>query len=376
MNNTAGIIFSNLNDDNLSRLTVDRTVAAIPFACRYRLVDFNLSNMVNANISNISIVTNRNYRSLKNHIGSGKDWDLARRSGGINVVSPFQNSSSGAKLYTGHLEALKSMYDVIADFHEENVVLADCDTIFNIDLRLAISQHEDASADVTVITARCKETWTSKTPRMLVKTDENSRVIDMLRSDRYNDATPEVSLNVYVFKTTYLRKLLQDSMARNYTGLTRDIMLREYRHARYMTYRYDGYIAYLSSFRDYFNSSMEILINEKARQSLFGLGARPVYTNVHNSSPAVYRDGAKVRDSLIADGCVIEGEVENCILFRNVHVEKGAVVKNSVIFHGGIVGENSNVNCVVADKNVVIGDHRNLSGHFTMPFFIEKNKRV
>lgn len=377
MNSTAGIVFSNLNDNTLSRLTEDRTVAAIPFACRYRLVDFGLSNMVNANISNISIVTNYNYRSLTNHIGSGKDWDLARRSGGINIVSPFQYiSGSGAKMYSGHLDALKNMTDLISSLKEENVVLADCDTIFNIDLKDVIERHEETDADLTIITSKCKDTWTSQTSRLLVKTDYNGRVIDLLMGDRYNERNPEVSLNVYIMRTAYLRRILQESMARNYSGLTRDVMLREYRSAKYYSYCYDGYNAFVSSFRDYYNYSIELTVNETARNSLFGVRERPIYTNVHNSNPAVYRDGASVRDSLIADGCIIEGTVENSILFRNVRVAKGAVIKNSIIFNGGIIGENANINCVVADKDVVICDNRILSGHFTMPFFIEKHKRV
>ena len=377
MNNTAGIIFSNLNDNTLSRLTADRTVAAIPFACRYRLVDFSLSNMVNANISNISIVTNYNYRSLSNHIGSGKDWDLARRSGGINLVSPYQNANASiAKLYAGHLEALKSMTNFINDLKEENIILADCDTIFNIDLKDVIRQHEESGANLTIITSKCKETWTSKTSRLLVKADESMKVIDLVMGDKYNPGTPDVSLNVYVMKTLYLRKLLTESLARNYNGLTRDIMLREYRSGKYNIYRYNGYNAFVSSFRDYYNYSIELTINEKARNSLFGVRTRPIYTNVHNSNPAMYRDGADVKDSMIADGCIIEGAVENSILFRNVRIAKGAVVKNSIIFNGGIIGENANINCVVTDKNVVIGDNRVLSGHFTMPFFIGKNQRV
>ena len=122
----AGIIFSNLNNNTLSELTTDRTVAAIPFACRYRLVDFCLSNLINANISNIHIVANYNYRSLVDHIGSGKDWDLARRKGGINLISPFQTShTSESKLYSYHMEALRNMKEYIGEMKEEVVVLMD-----------------------------------------------------------------------------------------------------------------------------------------------------------------------------------------------------------------------------------------------------------
>lgn len=377
MNNTAGIIFSNLHDNNLSRLTADRTVAAIPFACRYRLVDFALSNMVNANISNISIVTNYNYRSLLNHIGSGKDWDLARRSGGINVVSPYQNTrDAGSKMYTSHLEALKSMTDYIEGLKEENVVFCDCDTIFNIDLKDVIRRHEESDANITIITAKPGNMWTSKTQRLLAKSDDNGKVVDLIVSDKFMSSAPEVSLGFYVVKTEYLRTLLRESIARNYKGLTRDIMFREYRDGKYITYCYDGYVCYISSFTDYYKYSIELTMNETARTSLLGTKGLPIYTNVHNSNPAVYKEGASVHNSMIADGCVIEGTVENSILFRDVKVSKGSTVRNSIVFKGGIIGEGSLLNCVVADKNVVICDNRVLSGHFDMPFFIAKNKRV
>ena len=152
-NNVAGIIFSSLNQNTLSRLTADRAVAAIPFACRYRLVDFALSNFVNANISNIYLIANYNYRSLAEHIGSGKDWDLARRSGGIILISPFQSArDASAKLYKSRLEALKSMMDYINELKEEFVVLMDADTVLNIDLRAVIAAHEETKADVTFVT--------------------------------------------------------------------------------------------------------------------------------------------------------------------------------------------------------------------------------
>ena len=145
----AGIIFSSLNDSTLSRLTSDRTVAAIPFACRYRLIDFCLSNMVNADISNISIVANYNYRSLVEHIGSGKDWDLARRERGINMISPFQTTSNTAnKIFSTKLEALKSMKEYIDEFREEYVVLMDSHSILNIDLKQVISEHETSGASI------------------------------------------------------------------------------------------------------------------------------------------------------------------------------------------------------------------------------------
>ena len=167
--NAAGIIFSSLNDNTLSRLTSDRTVAAIPFACRYRLVDFCLSNMVNANISNINVVANYNYRSLMEHIGSGKDWDLARRSGGIHIISPYQTAhSSTAKMFSTHMEALISMKEYIDEFTEDYVILMDSDNVLNIDLNDVVKAHELTGAKITLVTQQTASDYSSKHPRMML----------------------------------------------------------------------------------------------------------------------------------------------------------------------------------------------------------------
>ena len=167
--NAAGIIFSSLNNNTLSRLTSDRTVAAIPFACRYRLVDFCLSNMVNANISNINIVANYNYRSLTEHIGSGKDWDLARREGGVHIISPYQTAhSSAAKMFSTHMEALISMKEYIDEFDEDYVILMDSDNVLNIDLTDVVKAHELTGAKITLVTQQTAPDYTSKQPRMML----------------------------------------------------------------------------------------------------------------------------------------------------------------------------------------------------------------
>lgn len=374
----AAIIFSNLNNNTLSRLTQDRTVAAIPFACRYRLIDFALSNVVNAGISNVNVVTNYNYRSLVEHIGSGKDFDLARRSGGINVISPYQTSHTpSAKLYSSHLEALRSIsHSYIDKFKEENVVLSDCDLICNIDLRDVLRQHEATGADITVVTASVGEGWTSKTAKLMASVGEGARINAFAMSDTYISTHPEILTNIFVMKTNTLREILKAADRSNYTSLTQDILIPNAAKEKFYAYRYDGYFASVSSFRDYFHHSIELAKNEKLRKLLLGVRERPIYTNVHNSAPTVYKEGALVKNSMIADGCIIEGTVENSILFRGVRVKKGAVVKNSVLFFGADVGENTQLNCVIADKSTVISDGIVLSGHETIPFYIDKGKKV
>ena len=372
----AGIIFSNLNDNNLSRLTGDRTVAAIPFACRYRLIDFCLSNLVNANISNINVVANYNYRSLADHIGSGKDFDLARRSGGINVINPFATArSASAKMFSTHMEALLAMKeDYINAMKEEYVVLLDSDHVLNIDVADIIRQHQRTGALLTLVTHNVTHGYTSKNPRMMVSSIAG-KVSDITMSNVYNEKNPELALNMFVINTNYLKTLIQEAEGYNIHSLT-GLIMKNFRNQNYRTYNYKGYVASVSSFLDYYKHSINLAKNSKARESLLGKREFPILTRVHNSSPVVYKSSAKVEGSMIADDCVIEGTVINSVLFRGVRVEKGAVVKDSVLFNGTYIGKDSKVNCIVTDKDVFISSGVVLSGNDNMPFYVQKRRKV
>ena len=372
----AGIIFSSLNNNTLSRLTNDRTVAAIPFACRYRLVDFCLSNMVNANISNIYIVANYSYRSLLEHIGSGKDWDLARREGGITMISPFQTaySSSSPKMFSTHMEALKSMKEYINELKEDYVVLMDSDTVLNIDLANVIKTHEQTFADITFVTANIDKDYTSKHPRMML-TSVAGKITNIAMGSSYNEKTPELSLGVYVMKTALLRTIIEEGDAHALDSLTK-LFLAKYKSANFRVYKHDGYVASVSSFLDYYKHSISLATNPEARDSLLWKKEFPIFTKVHNSAPTVHTESAVVENSVIADECIIEGTVINSVIFRGVHIGKGTVVKNSVLFHGTYIENNVELNCIVTDKDVHVTSGVKLSGNENMPFYVQKGRKI
>ncbi len=371
----AGIIFSSLNDNTFSRLTSDRTVAAIPFACRYRLVDFCLSNMVNANISNISIIANYNYRSLIEHIGSGKDWDLARREAGINMISPFQTTgSSTGKIFSTRLEALKNMKEYIKEFREEYVVLMNSDNALNIDLSDVIKSHEASGASISVVTRRIGADFVSKAPRLMISSI-GGNITDMAKGSVYNSKNPEISIDIFVMKTSYLRKIIEEAEAYSLKSFSQ-FLLTTYKNSHYRAYCYDGYVASVSGFLDYYKCSMELVDSEKARNSLLNKKGFPILTRVHNSAPTVHRSTAKVENSLIADECVIEGTVINSVLFRGVYIGRGATVKDSIIFHGGYIESNAELSCIVTDKDVHITDGVRLSGNKNLPFYVQKGRKI
>ena len=370
-----GIIFSSLNSNTLSRLTATRTVAAIPFACRYRLVDFCLSNMINSNISNINIVANYNYRSLIEHIGSGKDWDLARRRSGINIISPFQTATSAeTKMFSTHLEALKSMKSYINEFTEDYVVLADTDSVLNIDLSDVIKSHERLGADITIVTKNVDKSFSAKHPRMLISSVAG-KITDISLSKVYKEGQNELSLGIYVMKTVYLKRLIEEAEGHNLNSLT-SYLLRNVKLSDLRSYNFKGYVATVSSFLDYYKCSMELATSEAARESLLWKPDAPIFTRVNNSSPTKYSESAKVEGSMIADDCVIEGVVINSVLSRGVRVERGAVVKNSVLFRETRVCKGASLNCIVCDKEVTVSEGVTLSGNENMPFYIQKGRRV
>ncbi len=374
----AGIIFSNLSDNTLSTLTADRTVAAIPFACRYRLVDFPLSAMVNGGITNVSIVTNYNYRSLGTHIGSGKDWDLARRNGGIHVVSPFHlsNPTEQLNLYKTHLEALQSMKSSIRSLQEDYIVMSDCSFIFNPDIKALLRRHEESEADMTILTIPCPEDWSSVNARLLLSADEKGRVESGVVSREAVDGHTAMCVDFFILGAKFLRKILADAEVNGYTSLSKDVICRNARKYRFRVEEYTDPVLPVGNFNDYFTGSIRLTQEEELRRSILGAASRPVLTKIHNSAPVSYREGCSVQNSMIADGCVIEGTVENSILFRNVKVGRGSVVKNSILFGNTYVGENSTLNCVVADKDVSLGDDMVLSGHMSMPLLIPKGRKV
>ena len=374
----AGLIFSNIHDSSISELTNIRTMASVPFGCRYRLIDFALSNMVNSGITKIGIITHNNYQSLMDHLGTGKDWDLARRSGGIKILPPFFNTydnSNGGRLYNSRLEALMGVSSFISRCSEDYLVLSDCDGICNIDLSDVIERHVSNHADLTIVTRNVTVGVDDIPVRSKVITaDENGRVTDVTNYMR-GEAVKEISTNIMVVSRMFLLNAIGDAGAHGYTDFYHDIVAKRAEKARIFRYLYEGIFIQITSLESYFANSMKLLSTE-VRGGLFDVKHRPIHTKLRNSAPTRYTEDAQVRNSYVADGCVIEGVVENSILFRGVQVGKGTVVKNCVLLQDTFTGNNVNLNCVITDKNVVIRDGRMLSGHESMPFFIPKGSMV
>lgn len=374
-----GLVFTNIHDQNIPDLTRKRTMASVPFGCRYRLIDFTLSNMVNSGMTKVGVITHNNYQSLLDHLGTGKDWDLARRSGGIKLLPPFIASHAGMganKLYTTRLEAMMGAMDFISRCNEDHIVLSDCDAISNIDLSDVIKSHKENGADITIVTTKVDtDTFDISAGSAVITSDENNRISDVVHYSRRIHGIKEISTNIIVANRDYLQNVVSDAIAHGYTSFYSDVLDRNLLRANYFVYHYSGFYAQINSLAGYYSCNMKLL-EKGIGDALFSQPNRPILTKVRNSAPTRYTGDAKVKNSLIADGCLIEGTVENSIIFRGVKVGKGSVVKNSILMQDTVVGDNVNLGCVVTDKNVLIKDDRNLSGHSTLPFYISKGTMI
>jgi len=360
-----GIIFSNNHEENVPELVRKRTMASIPFGGRYRIVDFALSNMVNSGITTIGLVTSNNYRSLIDHIGSGKDWDLARKDGGVILLPPF--SEKNDKLYTTRLEALGTLRGFLSRRKEKYLVLTDCDGVAKFDIADIINYHENKQADITLVTHYGKVA--KRTEYMLVDSNKDGRVTEIQLTPHVKEGTKaNVYVNVMVINRQFLLNLVEDSVTHGYTSFS-NILVKQLNSLKIYQYDFKGYYGGIDSMAAYYKHNMDLL-DKQVRDELFG--ARDIYTKVRDSAPSKYGENAVVRNSLISDGCEIEGVVENSILFRGVKVGKGTVVRNSIIMQDNIIGSNTSLDCVITDKNVVISDRKTLSGCSELPYFIQK----
>lgn len=311
------------------------------------------------------------------HIGTGKDWDLARRNGGVKILPPYITAFANNDnfLYNTRLEALVSIRDFIADCKEDVVVLSDCDTVCNLDLSAMVEKHIESGADITLGVRNSFVSQDTTRAITIVNSDAEGKVTEIVDSSSVHDKYEDVYIRIMVIGRKYLEEVINDAMAHGYTSFTKDILVRNFKNHDCRVYKFDGYFSTIRSINDYYKTSMDLL-DPDIRHSIFAVRNRHVFTKVRNSSPATYAEGSIVRNSLIADGCVIEGTVENSILFRGVKVGKNTHIKNSIIMQDTVTGENVYLNCVITDKNVVIRDGRVLSGHESRPFFIDKGSLV
>jgi len=346
-------------------------MASIPFASRYRLIDFILSSMVNSGIDNVSIIVRQNYHSLMDHLGSGREWDLTRKNGGLNIVPPF--AEKNVKIYNGRVEALASVLSFLQHQKEKYVVMSDANIAVNFDFSAFLDAHIQSGADVTV--AYTEE----ELPESALKAETDNKALYYtldLEKNRVNNikinsrssGIQNFSMNIYAIERELLIDQIRQASVRGYVYYERDILSPHLVTLNVQGYKYEGYTARISDMGSYFKENMKMLDDANV-DALF---ADPIYTKIRDDNPTRYIPGSKVKNIMAADGCVIEGEVENSILFRGVKVGKGAVIKDSIVMQGAVIEEKASFINAIADKDVTITKNRTITGSADFPVYISK----
>ena len=374
MKNVMGIIYTNKDDLSLRELTNQRSVAALPLAGRYRVVDFILSSMVNSGVRNVGVIMQRNYRSLMDHLGSGKEWDLHTRNNGLFLLPPFVTQETGGE-YLGVLDALRANFDYLRRSKQRLALLTNSNMVFNMNFEPMIRQHEQTDADITLLYTKVRRDMelssAGKHTHAFLNVEKDGRISDMeVNPNAANYDT--MYMNVLLIKRTLLMHLVDGAAAHGSHDINRELLQPAIKSGSLKVYGYEfeGYYRRIETIKSYFRCNMDLL-DYNVRQELFKKS--PVFTKTRDDVPAVYREGNNVKNSLVADGCVIEGSVENCVLFRGVHIGRNASVKNAIIMQDSEIEDSVELENVILDKNVTVRAHGRLIGQVQYPIVIGKN---
>ena len=371
MNNLHGILLAYRSDPALRELTQHRNTCSVPFGGRYRIIDFMLSNLVNAGVSDVGLIVNESYQSLLDHVGSGKDWDLSRKNGGLRILPPFsyaQTPSGGAN--RGRMDALVDVRSYLVKIRQDYVVLAWGDIVANLPIEKAFEQHLQTGADITAVCTRAPTGEPSACTYFTV--GANGTVTDV--AVHPNEPMGCETLECYIMSKELLLNLVDYAAARRIHSFSEGVLLAMSGQLKIVPYLFDGYVARIHSVASYFARSMDLLKPE-VQAELFTLD-RSIRTKIHSLPASYYSADASSHGSLIADGCIVDGTVENSILFRGVKVEKGARVSNCILMQNTTVKEGATLTYAITDKNVTINSGRMLMGHENYPLSIEKNSVV
>ena len=366
-----GIIFA--NDGTIGALTKKRTMASLPFGGRYRQVDFALSNLCAAGVRHVGIITRHSYQSLMNHIGSGEEWGLELEEGGLEFLTPYAMSTTDN--YRGKLESLYTAMNFL-EYGEEDeyVFMIDSAILSNINLQAVLDAHIKSGSDITVVTKDGIANGTKQLD-LAMKLDEKGKIIDMA-VDYVAPADYVASMDIFVLSKKWLARQVKEHIAHNLYHMDRDLVLGLWQKglANVNVYPFKGIALYNESVEEYFNNSLS-LIDKEIRHDLFQYN-HPIYTKVRDRVPCYYGDNCQIKNCIVADGCLLEGEAFNSVLFRQVTLGANAVIENCVVMNDAVIGEGATLKNVILDKDVVVRPGAQLVGTPNNPVIVRRGEIV
>ncbi len=360
-----GIIVCNMHDDLIPQMTESRTIGSIPFGGRYRMIDFALSNMKNSGITDVGLVPSKNYQSLMNHVGNGQEWDMSRKNGGLSILPPYAGERG---VYRGRMEALYGVREYIKRSNASTVVLSDSDVVANIDLRPVIKQHEQSGADITLVYKRT-DVFKEKKQSAALFFNEQGRLLDLYLNPEL-EGRQNIYLDIAIIKKQLLDELIAECASKDEHSFVHSVLMAKKGMLNIRGYLFEGWCNKLTGMKNYMDANMALL-DPEVRRSLFPT-ERPIYTRVRDKVSAIYGEKAEVKNTLVADGCSVNGEAKDSVLFRGVQISEGAEVKHCVLMHDTKVGEGAKLEWVITDKNVVIAPGTELKGSEKYPLYLPK----
>lgn len=373
MKNVMGVIFTGEKDNFLRELTLLRAIAAMPVAARYRVIDFLVSSMVNSGIRNVGVIMQKNYHSLMDHLGSGKEWDLHGKNDGLYILPPFLTREN-VGVYNGTLDALHSNMGYLRRSRQEYVLLSNSLIVYNANFSEMFDHHMDSGADITMMYTKNPDMQSPEYGIYLDVTEDG--MVAGFEIDPTKPRYANTGMEVMLMRKELLLDLVDRGAAHGYHGLTRDVIQRMVRDAgmKIAAYEYKDICFRMDSVQSYFKFNMDML-DPKKRQALFRED-RPVYTKVRDEMSARYLDNARVVNSMVADGCMVDGTVEHSVLSRGVKIDKGAAVKNCIIMQDCHVEAGVQLENCILDKQAVIKRDGRLIGPSAYPIVISKNMTI
>ncbi len=371
MNKLSGIIFSNIYDYSLGELTANRTVASLPFGGRYRQIDYVLSNMVNSGITSVGVITKYNYESLMDHLGSSDEWDLNRKTGGLFIIPPFASGKS--EVYRGKLDALYTALNFLNSQKSEFILLSDTITICNINYQEMLAEHIASGKDITVAVSRQKDDGINHTIVFEMNNDKSAKKINV-NCKAKDDSS--IGLGMFIMNRQALISVVTECVESGYYHFEKDFLQKYFNEDRLSVnlYEFEGVVLKNRNIESYLKNNIK-LIDEEIHKGLYKSSA-PIYTKVRDEIPTYYGEGSVVDRCIIADGCKIYGSLKNSVLFRDVTIEEGAQIIDSVVMQGTKIKKGAFIKNAIIDKNVIITENTRLLGALSSPVIIKKGETI
>ena len=365
-----GIILAGGNNNRMRELSNKRAIAAMPIAGSYRSIDFALSNMASSHIQRVAVLTQYNARSLNEHLSSSKWWDFGRKQGGLFVFTPTITKENSL-WYQGTADAIYQNLEFLKSSHEPYVVIASGDCVYKMDYNKVLEYHIAKRADVTVVCTTCDDP--SEIERFgVLRMNEDCRIEEFEEKPMVSSYNT-ISTGIYVIRRRQLIELIERAALEGRHDFVKDILIRYKNQKRIFGYKIKDYWKNIATVEDYFDANMDFLKPEI--RNYFFKQYPDIYSKVDDLPPAKYNVGAKVENSLISSGCIVNGTVEDSVIFKKSFIGNNCYIKNSIILNDVYIGDNTHIeNCIVESRDTIRANSF-YRGEDEIKIVIEKNDR-